>query len=299
MDRDQSEIHVAEAAGAKPAVSPYAEIGGTRLFHGDCVAGMRGALAAESVDCVVTSPPYNIGIAYGTYRDDRPRGEYLAWIEAVGDEVERVLKPGGSFFLNVGNKPSDPWIAWDVVTRLRERFVLQNVIHWIKAISIARADAGPQSGLEADLSVGHYKPINSERYLNDAHEFVFHLTKEGEVKLDRLAIGVPYQDKSNIARWAHTKKKDLRCRGNVWFVPYETIQRREKDRPHPATFPPKLAEMALRLHGVTKKSLVLDPFMGIGSTAIAAQRLGAACVGFDVDAGYLDVAAARLRATAR
>src|SRR5207249_10680324 len=64
--------------------------------------------------------------------------------------------------------PSDPWIAWDVVGRLRERFVLQNLIHWIKAISIAREDAGSQSGLPGDLSVGHYKPINSDRYLNDA-----------------------------------------------------------------------------------------------------------------------------------
>ncbi len=275
-------------------LAPYAEVAGARLFHHDCLTGMRAVLRDESVDCVVTSPPYNIGIAYGTYRDTRPREEYLAWIETVCDEVARVLKADGSFFLNVGNKPSDPWIAWDVVSRLRGRFVLQNVIHWIKAISIARAAAGPQSGLEADLSVGHYKPINSERYLNDAQEFVFHLTKEGETKLDRLAIGVPYQDKSNIARWAHTGKKDKRCRGNVWFVPYETIQRRDKDRPHPATFPPKLAEMALKLHGVTKKSLVLDPFMGIGSTALAARTLGAKCVGFDVDAGYLDVAARRL-----
>ena len=44
-------------------------------------------------------------------------------------------------------------------------------------------------------------------------------------------------DKSNIARWGHTGGRDRRCRGNTWFVPYETIQRRAKERPHPATFP--------------------------------------------------------------
>src|SRR5207249_113040 len=104
-----------------------------------------------------------------------------------------------------------------------------------------------------------YKPINSDRYLNDAHEFVFHLTPAGETPIERLAIGVPYQDKSNIARWAHTRARDLRCRGNVWYVPYETIQERAKDRPHPATFPVKLAEMALKLHGVRPGARVLDP----------------------------------------
>lgn len=281
-----------------PATPPFARIesGGcaAELRIGDCVAGMR-AMEPSSIDAVVTSPPYNIGIKYGTYKDARPREEYLAWIRSVGDEVARVLKEDGSFFLNVGNKPSDPWIAWDVVSRLRDRFTLQNTIHWIKAISIARDDAGPQSGLPADLSVGHYKPINSERFVNDAQEFVFHLTKTGDVKVKRLAIGVPYQDKSNIARWAHTGKKDLRCRGNVWFVPYDTIQRRDKDRPHPATFPVKLAQMCLKLHGAGPGSRVLDPFAGLGSTGVAAMRLGADSVGFDLDEGYLKVAEQRLR----
>ena len=255
------------------------------LYLGDCVTGMNTHVAEGSIDVVVTSPPYNIGIKYGTYRDDMPREAYLDWIATVGDAIARVLAPAGSFFLNVGNKPSDPWIAFDVVSRLRGKFELQNTIHWIKAISI---DGDPT------VSVGHYKPINSERFLNDAHEFVFHLTKTNDVKLDRLANGVPYQDKSNVARWAHTGAKDLRCRGNTWFVPYETIQRRDKDRPHPATFPVKLAEMCLKLHGATAGTRVLDPFLGLGSTAVAAVRVGATVVGFDVDEEYLAVAAQRI-----
>ena len=93
---------------------------------------------------------------------------------------------------------------------------------------------------------GHFKPINSPRFLNDCHEYVFHFTKSGRVELNRLALGVPYQDKSNIARWRHTQGDDLRCRGNTWFVPYETIQRREKERPHPATFPVQLAEWCIK-----------------------------------------------------
>jgi site-specific DNA-methyltransferase (adenine-specific) len=101
-------------------------------------------------------------------------------------------------------------------------FFLQNTIHWIKSIAV--------EDRKGDLkSHGHFKPINSKRFLNDCHEWVFHFTKTGRVELDRLAIGVPYQDKSNIARWSHTSGSDLRCRGNTWFIPYETIQSREKN----------------------------------------------------------------------
>lgn len=295
MDRDRPH-HAADPETTEDA-RPAARVASVvTLHHGDCVEGMRAKVDAASIDVVVTSPPYNIGIRYGTYKDTLPREQYLAWIREVGVGIQRVLKDDGSFFLNVGNKPSDPWIAWDVVSTLRDLFHLQNVIHWIKAISIEKADAGKATAIVDDVSVGHYKPINSDRYLNDCHEFVFHLTKLGETPLDRLGVGVKYQDKSNIARWASTGKKDLRCRGNTWFVPYETIQFRDKDRPHPATFPVKLAEMCLRVHGAKKGTRVLDPFMGLGSTAVAAVRVGADAVGFDVDETYLAHARERVHA---
>ena len=75
-------------------------------------------------------------------------------------------------------------------------------------------------------------------------------------------MGVPYQDKSNIGRWKHAKQ-DKRDRGNTWFIPYETIQMK-KERPHPATFPTKLPEMCIKLHGIKEKMVVMDPFLGIG-----------------------------------
>ena len=122
--------------------------------------------------------------------------------------------------------------------------------------------------------------------MNDTHEFVFHLTKSGKVKIDRLAIGVPYKDTGNITRWKKGSS-GIRCRGNCWYVPYSTIKSREMERPHPASFPPELADMCVRLHGVSKKPLlVLDPFMGIGNTAIACARLGVDCVGFEIDPEY-------------
>jgi site-specific DNA-methyltransferase (adenine-specific) len=147
----------------------------------------------------------------------------------------------------------------------------------------------------ATRSFGHFKPINSQRFLNDCHEYVFHFTKSGRVGLNRLSLGVPYQDKSNIARWSHTRGNDLRCRGNTWFVPYETIQNREKERPHPATFPVKLAEWCIKLHGASRARSMLDPFLGIGNSAVAAQCCGVKnFIGFEIDDAYLAEAKRRI-----
>jgi site-specific DNA-methyltransferase (adenine-specific) len=262
----------------------------------DCVEGMETQLQPRSVDVVVTSPPYNLGIAYSRHDDTAPREEYLAWCDRWARGVERVLAERGSFFLNVGGKPTDPWVPFDVLGVMRRHFALQNVFHWVKSIAIMRAEVGNYPGLEADLVVGHYKPINSPRFVNDCHEYIFHLTHSGDVPLDRLAVGVPYRDKSNVTRWKGGGS-DLHCRGNTWFLPYPTIMRRDRDRPHPASFPPALPERCIRLHGMERTRLVLDPFMGLGSTAVACAQLGVSCVGFEIDPEYRREAESRLQST--
>src|SRR5690606_33230789 len=122
-----------------------------------------------------------------------------------------------------------------------------------------------------------------------------HLTKRGDVPLDRRAAGVPYQDKSNIARWGHTGGVDRRCRGNTWFIPSDTIVSRDRDRPHPASFPIALVERCVLLHGKGAETRLLDPFLGIGSSAVAAKRQGiASFTGIELDDYYLSVAGDRL-----
>jgi site-specific DNA-methyltransferase (adenine-specific) len=262
------------------------------LHHEDCVKGLR-RLAPESVDVAVTSPPYNLGIRYSHFRDDAARADYLDWSLRWAMELDRVLKPLGALFLNIGAVPANPLLPHQIALRLSEVFVLQNTIHWIKSIAIERRNG-------ESLAVGHFKPLNSPRYLSDCHEYIFHFTKQGDAPLQRLAIGVPYADKTNIARWNHTGGRDRRCRGNNWFIPYRTIRSRATDRPHPATFPPELAAMCLRLHGVNDRSVVLDPFLGLGNSAIAAQECGAAqFIGFEIDEGYLAEAQARITESSR
>jgi site-specific DNA-methyltransferase (adenine-specific) len=283
-------------------MKPYALARGKRdsvgrFYLGDCLDVFR-ELPAHSVDVIVTSPPYNIGVRYNTYDDRLSQSAYLEWTSAWIAAAARVLTADGSLFLNAGTRPSDPWTALDVAQAARGHLRLQNIIHWIKSIAIDRDAAGAGAGLTRDLAVGHYKPINSERFLNDCHEFVFHFTGTGETRLDRLALGVPYQDQSNIARW-QSAAGGIRCRGNTWFIPYETIQRRDRDRPHPATFPSRLPEQCLRLHGLGRIETVMDPFVGLGSTGVACGRLGVNFIGADIDETYLREAVERMDGAGR
>ena len=262
------------------------------MYHGDCISGIKSKLLEKKIDVVVTSPPYNIGVSYNRYKDTLPRSDYLKFLSNVSVAIKKVLTDDGSFFINVGSKPSDPWIALDVANVLRKYFTLQNTIVWVKSIAIPKSDVGSYPTVTADIAVGHFKPLVSDRFVNDCFEFIFHFTKHGNVKLDKLSIGVPYQDKTNIGRWKRAIR-DLRDRGNTWFIPYETIWDKEQ-RPHPSSFPIKLPEMCIKLHGVSKCNIVLDPFIGIGSTALASMKLGVSCIGFDIDKRYLEICKQRI-----
>ena len=264
------------------------------LLLRDCLTGMREFLMPGSVDVVMTSPPYNLGITYGVYNDSIPRQDYLEWITDVARGVRRVLADDGSFFLNLGGKPSDPWGPHEVLARLRPHFELQNEIHIISSVVIDAATLKHRLGPSRNLIIGQHKPINSGRFLNDTHQYLFHLTKTGTVPLDRLAIGTPFEHKSNIARFGH-RDDDRRCRGNVWVIPYPTIQNRDRDRPHPASFPVALPRQCIRLHGVSRTRLVLDPFCGIATTAVACRELDVGFVGFEIDPDYYRYGVDRLK----
>jgi site-specific DNA-methyltransferase (adenine-specific) len=263
------------------------------LLEGDVLVQLR-TLPDKHFKCIVTSPPYNLGMKYGDAVDDRkPYDVYLAWIRDVFLECKRVLTDDGSLFLNVGYTSREPWIAMDVANALRKDYVLQNQFTWVKNISIG------------EISHGHFKPINSKRFVTVTNESVFHFTKTGEVDLSRLSIGVPFMHKSNLHSRSKAKKDevkpDCRCRGNTWYVPYETIQSNKKERGgHPASYPVQLADYCIKLcMGDTKDGRVLDPFVGTGTTLVAARRLGLTGTGIDINPEFLAFTRSRLEALAQ
>ncbi|OUJ07109.1 site-specific DNA-methyltransferase [Acetobacter malorum] len=269
-------------AGAKPKPPARAQrykVGQQQIIRGDCLRALR-RMEADSVDVIITSPPYNIGLSYRSYPDRKEEDEYLDWMLDVAHGLRRVLRADGSFFLNISGSSAQPWLPFELAVRLRDLFVLQNHISWVKSISVG------------EDSFGHFKPMNSQRFLHRGHEHLFHFTLSGDVKLDRLSAGVPYKDKSNIARRGH--EQDRRCRGDAWFIPYETVRDRKQKFDHPGTFPVALPEQCLLLHG-QEEAQVLDPFMGTGTTLLAAQRLGCFGVGIEIDPDYVAIARQRLR----
>ena len=250
------------------------------IHCGDCLEVLP-RLADASVDLVITSPPYNLDLDYSSYEDKLPEAAYLDWMVRVATELKRALRPDGAFFLNIAGSSSAPWLPFELIVRLRPLFALQNHISWVKSIAF-----------EAD-SRGHFKPVGGKRFLHRNHEHIFHLTQTGANQLDRLAIGVPFKDKSNIARRNHAQ--DKRCRGDTWFIPYQTIQTKAQKFHHPGTFPLDLPRWCIALHGKANPS-VLDPFAGTGTTLIAALEAKGTAIGIELDPGYCQTAEARLDA---
>lgn len=267
---------------ASPQASGIHKIRNHTIYHSDCLTALE-RIESKSVDVIVTSPPYNINLPYNSYDDNKSEIEYLVWMEKLFESLKRVLKDDGSFFLNISGSNRHPWLPFLIVSRLKDHFCLQNHIVWVKSIAVDRETSG------------HFKPISGERFTHHSHEHIFHLTKKGDVKLDRLSIGVPFADKSNIGRFGH--KADLRCRGNTWFIPYKTVNSKKKKFSHPGTFPCELPLWCIFLHG-KNNPVVLDPFLGSGTTLVAAQLAGAKGIGIEIDEIYVKTATNRLLETA-
>lgn len=234
-------------------------------------------IPSQEFDCVVTSPPYNLGVNYHSYEDTLPEIEYLDSLSNVFTELRRVLTDDGHVFLNIGFSSKNPILSFQVLERALEHFRLQNRIMWVKSIAIN------------NHVFGHYRPLNSNRYLNSNYEELFHLTPKGDSNIDRLAIGVPYTDTSNIQRFK--KKNTNHCRGNVWFVPYNTTLDATDNFAHPATFPSELVRNCLL---VSRARRVLDPYCGTGTTLIATKALSLDGLGIEIDPRYADIAKQRL-----
>jgi site-specific DNA-methyltransferase (adenine-specific) len=311
----------------------------------DCLTWMSRQ-AESSVPCIITSPPYNLDIKYGTYQDDQPRDSYLKWLSDVAKACHRILTNDGHLFLNVGYSNIDPWVAMDVAQVFRQVFILQNNITWVKHIAVN------------DQGYGQYKPISSDRFSSATTESIFHFTKTGLVKVDRLAIGQRnksegykypelYSENRHIAtqrrkaarrlgykNWTDLKQagreQDLarfesllqelihknpydpdkkKCIGNAWFIPYTPTSKlakeigtkndtgtREGSRGgHPATFPEQLPDMCIKYSGIAPGSVVYDPFVGTGTTVLAAIKNNMVGIGTDLDQDYLDFAGRRIQ----
>ena len=236
-------------------------------------------LPDASVHLMVTSPPYNVGKEYD---QDFTLEEYLAFLDRVWREVYRVLVPGGRACVNVANlgrKPYIPLNAFIAQGMMAGGFLMRGEIIWNKAGS-----ASPSTAWGSWMS-----PANPT--LRDVHEYILVFSKQrfGRSKRRPRAADSP----APLPERTSTISRDefLEFTKSVWTFPPEPARKVG----HPAPFPVELPRRLIQLY-TFQGEVVLDPFMGSGQTALAAQRTDRRFVGYEIDPDYVELAQSRLRA---
>lgn len=243
-------------------------------------------VGTNSVALVVTSPPYFAGKAYETAMGEGgvPASylDYLAMLHQVFRECARVLEPGGRMAVNVANLGRKPFrsLASDVIRILQDELgmLLRGEIVWMKG-----------EGATGSCAWGSFASA-SNPCLRDLTERVI-LASKGRFdraipKKKRAKLGLPHED--TIER-----QEFMESTLDVWKIRPESARKVG----HPAPFPVELPARLIRLN-TYKGDVVLDPFLGSGSTAVAAAQNERSFVGFDTDPNYVRLAAQRLKTEA-
>ncbi len=232
-----------------------------------CQSAESMPIPDNSVALAFTSPPYNVG---KDYDGDMSLEDYLGLIRRVGQEVYRVLKPGGRYVVNianVGRKPYIPLHAYFYGVHGQAGFLPMGEIIWQKG-----------RGANGSCAWGSWMSAKAPR-LRDLHEYLLVFAKGG--------FSRPDKGESDIS-----SEEFMAATLSIWEVPPESA----KKVGHPAPFPVALAERVIRLYSYVG-DVVLDPFSGSGTTCVAAKGLGRRYIGFDISPEYTALAERRLAET--
>lgn len=255
------------------------------LYTGDCVAVMRERVLDDTVDLVVTSPPYGVDCDYDLYKDSTSLTDYLFFLKNVFSELYRVVKPGGRVAVNVPDavqqhgpvKPRVVFLGALVGELLIDvGFLPREHITWVKGKS-------PESFAGTSTAWGSWLSASCP-YLRNFKESIFVVNKEWHKKPN------PHKRPSTL-----TKEEFLQWTVNVWSFP-PVIQRGKTSEPktgHPCPFPEELPRRLIKLYSY-EGDVVLDPFSGIGTTVKVAYELGRTGVGIELSKNYNEIARKRL-----
>lgn len=262
-----------------------------RIVQGDCAEVLQ-AIPDASIDLIVTSPPY-ADQRVSTYGGIKPE-KYVSWFMPKADQFFRVLKPTGSFILNIKER---------VVNGERSTYVLELILEMKK-----------HGWLWTEEYMWHKKNSHPGKWPNrfrDNWERLLHFTKQKNFKMYQDDVMVPVGDwaKSRLKNLSETDKKrdnsrvgsgfgknvsnwvgrDMVYPSNVLYMATECYNQQ-----HSATFPEELPEWFIKLF-TRPGDVVLDPFNGSGTTSVAAANLGRKYLGIDLSEEYCKIAISRLQ----
>jgi site-specific DNA-methyltransferase (adenine-specific) len=236
-------------------------------------------LPSNSVQLIVTSPPYNLGKDYGTARDDTTYHGYLDWVAEWCEELWRVLEPGGRLCLNI---PLDINLSFDAGGKrtTQKRPVLADFTHrlvneqgWLYNTTILWLE----KNISRRTAWGSWLKA-SDPWVNTAGEAVLVLSKERRKRDGKGKI-------TDI-----TREEFLDWTLGLWEFRGENSKRWK----HPAPFPEELPRRLIRMFSF-KDDVILDPFLGSGTTCRAAKDQGRRSIGVEIDPTYYAVAIERCR----
>lgn len=232
---------------------------------GDCRKLLK-TIPSNSINLVVTSPPYNIGKPYGKYQDKITLDKWEELIDEVTKEVYRVLAPNGSFFLNLSPVPLGsnkeiiplPFIGYQIIKN--NGFYLRNMITW--TFNNMQNCVNRLSGRYENILWG----------VKDLNDYVFNLDD----------IRIPYITKND----KRLKNGKGRNPTDVWYFDrVNNMTKKKLNLSHPTIYPLPMIERIIKMSSVPGDT-VLDPFLGSGTTLVAAKRLGRNGIGFELDESY-------------
>jgi len=222
-------------------------------------------LPNNSIHLMITSPPYNVSKEYD---DDLSLKEYLQLLENSFKETYRVLVNGGRACINVANLGRKPYIPLsDYISKimLDIGYNMRGEIIWNKA-----ASASPSTAWGSWQSAAN--PI-----LRDVHEYILVFSK-GDYKREK-------ENKENTI----SKEQFMECTKSIWTMNAESARRIG----HPSPFPEELPFRLIQLYSF-KHDIILDPFIGSGTTAISALKSERNYVGYDISKEYIELAEKRI-----
>ena len=242
-----------------------------QIFNEDAITGLQ-RIPDGSIDLILTDPPYGLGKDYGNDSDKQEAAEYLAWTERWINAALPKLKPTGSLYI---------FLTWryspEIFVMLKQRMTMINEIIWDRRV--------PSMG-------------GSTRSFTSVHDTIGLFVKSKNYYFDLDSVRIPYD--------AETKKARSRSIfvGAKWlelgYNPKDlwSVSRLHKEDPerveHPTQKPLEIIERMV-MASCPADGVVLDPFMGSGTTAVAARRCGRQFVGFELNPDYCAIIAARLQ----